>query len=418
MKIVLIGAHFPPEFTGGSEMVLEAHARELVKLGCEVRVISGTSEPWDGREVRRETRDELEILRLARTPEECSSLDWNRPRIAALVERETRDADLVHVHHWLGLSGDLVRKLCATRPVVLTLHDHFASCPRFFRIPREGSTCPSGGETAECAHCLAPEVDGMEVAERKVLLAQRLSNFLAEIAAASLVITPSEYLREAVTLELGVDGKGWRVLPHGLCRELSFCLKEGVEEDPLTVLHFGNRAEIKGTLDLVQAAAALPKGRIRLILVGAEVECGFDARLRAAAGELDLEIHDSYDTTELRRQARRSDLAAFPTKAQESYGLVVEEALAVGLPVWVSDRGAFPEVLRAAARYGPLPGAILPADDPPAWEAALRELVEDRERLQDARAALPARPRTSAATARTLLELYTELLEEAPLTGP
>ena len=108
MKIVLIGAHFPPEFTGGSEMVLEAHARELVKLGCEVRVISGTSEPWDGREVRRETRDELEILRLARTPEECSSLDWNRPRIAALVERETRDADLVHVHHWLGLSGEVI----------------------------------------------------------------------------------------------------------------------------------------------------------------------------------------------------------------------------------------------------------------------------------------------------------------------
>ena len=50
MKIVLIGAHYPPEFTGGTEIVLEAQARELVRAGCRVRVLCGTDEEKEDEE--------------------------------------------------------------------------------------------------------------------------------------------------------------------------------------------------------------------------------------------------------------------------------------------------------------------------------------------------------------------------------
>lgn len=418
MKIVLIGAHFPPEFTGGTEIVLEAQARELVRAGCRVRVLCGTDEEKEDEDFQCAVRRDLEIVRFPRTDAERESMEWIQPRLSELVMRELAGADLVHLHHWGNLSGDLVRRIRPTRPVVVTLHDHLTTCPRLFRTPREGLTCPTGEDSQTCAACLADEVPGVESSALALRLSERFQSFREEVAAATRVITPSHHLRETLSRSLGLDASSWRVVPHGLCRALAPALREGVERDPLTVLHFGNRAEIKGTLDLVRAASTLPAERIRLILAGAEVEPGFDSCLRAVGGGLEIEFHDAYDVSQLRRLARRADLACFPSRAQESYGLVVEEALALGLPVWVSDRGALPEVLRASVRYGELPGGILPAEDPDRWAAMLRELVEDRERLQDARCALPARMRTSAETAHDLLELYAELLQGASLTGP
>jgi glycogen(starch) synthase len=184
-------------------------------------------------------------------------------------------------------------------------------------------------------------------------------------------------------------------------------MREGSGEGPLTVLHFGNRTPIKGALDLVRGLRDEPN--VRLILAGRELEPGFDEQLKREAGSLQLELHGSYDARELRRLARGCDVAAFPSRAFESYGLVVEEALALGLPVWVSDRGALPEVLHRAAHFGSLPGGVVPAESPSAWRAVMRELVADPEKLQDAAARVPARMRTAADTTRDLLEIFSTL---------
>jgi len=416
MKIVLIGANFPPEFAGGTEVVIEAQARELVRAGCRVRVLCGSDEEKE-EDSSYARRGDLEVVRIPRTAGERGSLDWIQPRLTDLVESELAGADVVHVHHWANLSGDLVRRIRASRPVVVTLHDHYATCPRYFRTPREGITCPIGPDAATCAACLAADVPRLECSELARRLEKRQQDFRDEVEAASRVVVPSHFLRDSLARNLGVDASRWSVVPHGLCLALAPTQRENADDGPLTVLHFGNRAEIKGTLDLVRAVAALPKDRVRLLLAGAEVERGFDSCLKAVGRDVQLELHGPYEVSDLRRLARRADLAAFPSRAEESYGLVVEESLALGLPVWVSDRGALGEVLRSAARYGGVPGGVLPAEDPDRWAAVLRGLVEDRERLQDARCALPGRMRTAAEAVHDLLELYAELLQGASLTG-
>jgi glycosyltransferase involved in cell wall biosynthesis len=181
-------------------------------------------------------------------------------------------------------------------------------------------------------------------------------------------------------------------------------------EGPLTVLHFGNRARIKGALDLVRAAAKLPKGSVKLILCGRELEAGLDKEIRRAAGGQELVLHGQYSPDELVGFAKEADLAAFPSRAAESYGLVVDEALALGLPTLVSDAGALPERLASAGHGGRFPGRILPQKDLEAWTECLRGLVTEEGLLQDARAVLPDWLPTAAHTARELERRYTAIV--------
>ncbi len=416
MKIILICASYPPEFRGGTEVVVKAEARALRAQGIDVSVIAGMAEVAEAGELHREELDGVEVVRISRTQAEALAPEWVHPRLTELVLAEVSDADLVHLHHWSSLSGDLVRRLAERVPVAVSLHDHFASCPRYFRTPPAGQTCPPAGQYEGCASCVAPlvpELSGEQLATR---LTARAAGFRAELEAACTVITPSEHLRNSLASELGVGSANWRVVPHGLCREFASQTREATHAGPLTALHFGNRSSVKGTLELVRALSS--EGGIKLILAGREVEPGFDDALRAAAGELELEFHGSYDAHDLRRLARGCDLAVFPSLAYEGYGLVVEEALALGLPVWVSDRGALPEVLARAAQFGSLPGGVLPAQDARAWRDTFRELVADPDKLQDAAARVPARVRTATDATRDLLEIFRPLLPHLSAPRP
>ncbi|MFC7532919.1 glycosyltransferase family 4 protein [Actinoplanes sp. GCM10030250] len=78
-----------------------------------------------------------------------------------------------------------------------------------------------------------------------------------------------------------------------------------------------------------------------------------------------------------------ADLFVLPSRA-ETYGMVVTEALARGLPVVASDIGGVPEALGSvdAAR----PGRLLPPGDPDALAETLREWLTDpalRQRWRD-----------------------------------
>jgi glycosyltransferase involved in cell wall biosynthesis len=66
-----------------------------------------------------------------------------------------------------------------------------------------------------------------------------------------------------------------------------------------------------------------------------------------------------------------ADVLVLPSRA-ESYGMVVTEALARGLPVIASDVGGVPDTL-GFGTDGARPGLLVPPDDPSALAAALRD---------------------------------------------
>jgi glycosyltransferase involved in cell wall biosynthesis len=70
-----------------------------------------------------------------------------------------------------------------------------------------------------------------------------------------------------------------------------------------------------------------------------------------------------------------ADLFVLPSRA-ETYGMVVTEALARGLPVVAADVGGVPEALGTAPDGG-VPGRLIPPDDPEALATALRDWLTD-----------------------------------------
>jgi glycosyltransferase involved in cell wall biosynthesis len=86
-----------------------------------------------------------------------------------------------------------------------------------------------------------------------------------------------------------------------------------------------------------------------------------------------------------------ADLLVLPSRS-ESYGMVVVEALAHGLPVVATAVGGVPEAM-GRAPVGAVPGLLVPPEEPEALAGALRAWLDDpdlRERL--ARAAAGRRP--------------------------
>lgn len=412
MKLVLFTQHFPPHFEGGTESVVRAQARELARRGHEVLVVAGTDRPHAGADVLSAEVDGLPVRFLPRLPHEPYDLTLERPRLAALYRGLACEAELVHVHHWSTLTGSLVRDLGRERPVVVTLHDSFATCPRFFRVPvAPVERCPERGDIEPCVRCIAPDAGGAAPEALRTGLRARTRGFQAELDAARLVVVPSRAHGERLARLVELDPARLVVVHHGLSHPLARLPAPAWDgAGTLRVLHLGHRTEVKGTSDLVAALAALPPAlhrRTELHLLGAEVEPGFDRRLRELAGELVLRFHGAYELDALAAKVAAlggAHLAALPSRVHESYGLVLDEALALGLPAWVSDRGAPKERVGAAGR-------VLPAEQPSAWTRAFRELFDSPAQLAAERRALPARGRTAADAAHELESHYARLLQ-------
>jgi glycosyltransferase involved in cell wall biosynthesis len=132
-------------------------------------------------------------------------------------------------------------------------------------------------------------------------------------------------------------------------------------------------------------------------------------RRRVLDGAMGGRVRFSGPQTEadLARSYGAADVLVLPSRG-ETYGMVVAEALARGLPVVAAEVGGVPEALGHGAD-GTRPGLLVPPEDPAALGEALRAWLEDadlRRRLRRAarerRASLAGWAATTSAVADVL----------------
>jgi len=171
----------------------------------------------------------------------------------------------------------------------------------------------------------------------------------------------------------------------------------------------------KGHDVLVEALAPLTNLSWQCLCVGSlERDPAFVERVRSRAADGGiagrLRFPGPQVGADLARSYANADLLVLPSRT-ETYGMVVAEALARGLPVVAAEVGGVPEAL-GHGDDGTRPGLLVSPDDPVALSDALRAWLEDAELRRRLRRAARER-RESLGDWSTTTSVVGDVLERA-----
>ena len=435
MKVALVAHGYPPELVGGTENVVRALAHGLARHGHEVVVVAGTLQHEQG------FRRSLELdapagggapIRVHKIHRADLYFDHWQKSASARASLAFRDVlreekpDVVHVHHWIRLSRDLVHRAALERiPTVVTLHDLWTTCLVTFRVrPESGEFCEAKLAPSPCIRCAAqvpPRTPWLSFEAQGVALLERSADLARELELARRVLAPTRAHALAVARYLGLSPERLRLHVVPLGRDLALRAREPLappaQHEKLVLAAWGHLYRLKGADTLLRAVRALrDPARAALHFAGGEPEPAFATEVHALARGLDVTFHGPYAADALdRHPVSHAHAFVSGTRAHESFGLVLDEAVALGLPLVLPRSGAYAERLaeeRGALFYAPGDAAGL--------AAVLQRLVDEPGLVERLRAALPAsRAFTPSADehVRAHLAVYEDVLRAGPPEG-
>jgi phosphatidylinositol alpha-mannosyltransferase len=142
----------------------------------------------------------------------------------------------------------------------------------------------------------------------------------------------------------------YRIIPNGVDLE-RYQLAEPYEElrdGTLNILFVGRLEERKGLIHLLQAYHRLRKRRVdaRLLVVGDGPKRREYKRFVGLRGIRDVEFLGRVSDEEKVRYFASADIYCAPNTGQESFGIVLLEAMAAGVPIVASDIHGFKNVMQ------------------------------------------------------------------------
>jgi glycosyltransferase involved in cell wall biosynthesis len=161
----------------------------------------------------------------------------------------------------------------------------------------------------------------------------------------------------------------------------------GIAADRKVLLYAGKFESKKRPADLMRAFARLPDPSLMLVMAGSgELQAEIDAI--AAVDPARFRVLPFQNQSRMPVVYRLGDIFVLPSAFGESWGLAVNEALACGRPVIVSDRvGCAPDVVDASC------GRIFSWNDWTAFSKTVEAMFGDAKRLADMRRAAGERAR-------------------------
>jgi len=376
MRIVVVSAHFPPNFVSGGTLQPQRLARGLRRLGHDVRVYAG----WLGERPPLESWDDADETGLpVRWVASGRWIGWgdernfDNPEVGAHFASWLAEVrpDVVHLHALQSLGGNLVPIAAASgAKVVVTMHDFWWCCPRQFLVDRTMRPCSLVVAAGSCP-CQV----------ERTWLEARNRRLVAMLSAADLVLAPSASAARVLAAN-GVDPERLEVDENGLPEGRSPALVGAAPMGgPVRFVFTGGDNPMKGGQVLFDAArrmASLPGWRMTAY--------GWDGSTRddqvappPAGGP--VEVRPPFDPAAVEAVYADADVVVVPSLMRESYSLVTREALTRGIPVVCTDTLGPEEVVEHGGN-----GLVVPAGDAPALAAALRSLVADPSLLARLRA--------------------------------
>jgi glycosyltransferase involved in cell wall biosynthesis len=416
VRVLQVVHNFAAEHRGGTERYTAELARALASRH-EVEVFTTRLGPEFALE--REQRDGLSVAVLDQPPARSF-----RHRNA--VQREVRrrfaeharafGADVVHVQHLIDVSPSILRvprRLGV--PGVVSLHDFWYVCPRTTLLRKDGTVCHTGprGGWACVRHCYPStgredHADIPPEARRRrprdlayVVRHRRLRRALRDV---DRFVSGSAFTRDTYA-RLGLDPERVDVIPWGM-PEPGPRATRYAPLPPLRFAFLGHLSPAKGADVAIEAFAGVDPSRAVLTLhgpIGEPQAKRLGALLRAAPH---VRWAGPYEPPELDVILGAADAVVMPSRALESYGLVVQEAFQRGVPMLVSRAGSLPEMVRDGV------DGLVFGDGAGDLRRAVEALCDDPARLTALAAGIaPVKP--MEAHAREIEALYERLRSRA-----
>jgi glycosyltransferase involved in cell wall biosynthesis/GT2 family glycosyltransferase len=312
--------------------------------------------------------------------------------------------DLVHVHHLAGHSLGLLREITARRlPLVLQLQDWWLVCARANLSMADRSLCP-GPSTDRCARCMP--LTGVPPAGllSRLLHAHRRSLAERWVRRADALVMGSEFIAQSLRGHAFL-GPGARVhvIPYGI----EPWPAAAPRRRPTRPLRFGFLGAImphKGVHVAVGAFRDVDPERATLDVVGDEGALPTYTKELQAMASPAVRFRGSVPESEKARLLSRFDVLVVPSLGLESFGLAVREAMALGVPVLASRRGALTEAFEDGVC-----GAYFEAGDTAGLRVWVERLCERPEIVAEWSRRLPA-VKTTDAHAEEIEAVYEKVL--------
>lgn len=179
----------------------------------------------------------------------------------------------------------------------------------------------------------------------------------------SLIVTVSDYINHRVQT---IDAKGNKGVTvwNGIDLDAftpqadrsQFRKELGYDDDDFVIVYSGRINPEKGIEQLMQAFNAMKDmPKVHLLVIGGSFfgntnnDDPFITRLKALAISMDNRIRFTgfIPYSQMPFYLQIADVAVIPSQWEEPFGLTCLEAMAMGLPVIVSERGGLPEVVDA-----------------------------------------------------------------------
>lgn len=371
----MISIYYPPYSFGGDSIYLYRLCTELVRAGHEVDVIHCADSFYmftDKVNPKAFPVSEGITIHTIRsgvgTVSPLLSHQTGQPFLKAGKIREilsSKKFDVIHYHN-ISLFGPGVLAIEPAHPAVklYTAHDHWLVCPVNVLWKNNEHAC----DKPTCLSCTLRSKRPPQV-WRYTPMMRRAARHVDQF------FTPSRFCRD-MHHQRGFD-RDIEVLPYFLPPAETVMPDEGASPHRRPFYLFVGRLEkIKGVQNVLRHFAG--EGDYDLVVVGSGL---YEEELkREAAGMQRVHFAGWLNHDEMRRYYRHALALVVPSITYETFGIVVIEAYAQGLPVIVHNLGALPEVVEESGG-----GLIYDTDeqlsrqlDELARNAALREEMGKR----------------------------------------
>ena len=210
----------------------------------------------------------------------------------------------------------------------------------------------------------------------------------------------------------------YRIIPNGvdLDRFADAEPYEQLRDGTLNILFVGRFEERKGLIHLLKAYHRLRKRHVdaRLLIVGTGPKLREYRRYVGLRGIRDVEFLGRVSDVEKARYFASADIFCAPATGQESFGIVLLEAMAAGVPIVASDIHGYKQVVQRGVQ-----GLLVEPRNARALAAALYTLATDadlRHRMGDAGRARAPEYSWDRVTER-VIEFYREVRSASLAAG-